>query len=284
VSSDGEEVDRVTRDVDEIVHFGSPPVVEVIVGVALGEMGPDTGPLLSTLWHERLKVHFPNLELQPPYSAPVETFPEGAGSLNLQFELAVGLPHPRLWASSADGQELVQLQPGWFACNWRKVQPSFEYDRWRQRRQAFERWFGELSDFLAGEGLEPPKMTQCEVTYVNHIHTCAVWESHSQWDRVFAVSVPKEGPFRLEQVNAQAQFALESDGVGYGRLHAKMLPAFARDDRSPIFVFELTARGAPRGEGLAGVLAFLDSGRAAVDKTFVHLTTAEMHEEWEIDR
>jgi hypothetical protein len=87
-------------------------------------------------------------------------------------------------------------------------------------------------------------------------------------------------PFRIEQISAQAQFLLETEGEPYGRLYAKFLPAFAADGKSPLYVLELTARGAPRGNDINGALEFLDLGRTAVDLTFIALTTTSMHDEW----
>jgi hypothetical protein len=67
-----------------------------------------------------------------------------------------------------------------------------------------------------------------------------------------------------------------------GRLYAKIIPAFGPDGTTPLYVFELTARGEPQGDGTEGALTFLDLGRAAIDRTFLALTTRTMHEEWEL--
>jgi uncharacterized protein (TIGR04255 family) len=265
---------------DSIVSFTSPPVVEVVVGVAYDGLTGEAGTLLAALWKERLRSQFPTLQQQPPYSPAEEQFPLEGRSIS--FNVVPGLPTARLLAQSSDGQEVVQLQPGWFACNWRKVQSGGEYDRWSSRRQAFRNNFIALSDYMSKEGAGEPKIRQCEVTYINHITPTATWSRHSDIAKLFRVTSSPDVPYELEQVSYQSQFKLERDGDPFGRLYAKIIPAFGADGRMPLYVFELTARGIPRGDGVDGALTFLDEGRQAIDLTFVALTTEAMHADWGI--
>lgn len=263
---------------DSIVSFASPPVVEVVAGVTYDGPTAEEGALLAAFWKEHLRRQFPSFQQQPPYSPMDEQFPLGGRSINLN--LIPGLPAARLWAQSSDGQEVLQLQPGWFACNWRRVQSGGEYDRWPSRREAFKRNFTALADYLAQEGAGQPKVRQCEVTYINHITASKVWSKHSDFANIFKLSPHVNTSYPLEQASYQSQFRLERNGEPYGRLYAKILPAFGTDGRTPLYVFELTARGMPLGDGVEGALAFLDLGRQAIDLTFVALTTEAMHQEW----
>lgn len=255
-----------------------PPVVEVIAGVAFDGMGPDAGPLMGAFWKERLRERFPVVQQQPPYSPPIEQF--GAPQqMTHTLELSSEFPGARLLASTPDRQELVQLQPGWFACNWRKVQPTDDYDHWPARRASFDLWFSELSEYMASAGSALPKIKQCEVTYVNHIHPNRVWSDLADFGRVFSASLGTVSVGSLEQLTAQAQFRIHDDaGSPCGRLHVKILPAYGRDGRTPLYVFELTARGFTDG----GVLPedFLDRGRKAIVRAFLDLTTPEVQAEW----
>jgi uncharacterized protein (TIGR04255 family) len=265
---------------DTIVSFAAPPVVEVVAAVAFDGVDAELGPLLAAFWKEQLRESFPRLQQQPPYSAPVEQFPLSGPTPSLNFALGGAFPSARLWAVSADGEELLQLQPGYFACNWRKVQPDREYDRWLRRRTAFEHWYGALCEFLAVEGSGQPKITQCEVTYINHIQPGQTWRDHADFGRIFTVAIPAGVGYPFEQASLQIERQMRHDDEPYGRLHVKILPAFARDGKSPLYVLELTARGAPMGDGVAGALAFLDRGREAIDRNFVAITSEEMHQEW----
>jgi uncharacterized protein (TIGR04255 family) len=265
---------------DSIVSFTSPPVVEVVAGVAFDGLGTETSSLLAAFWKERLRDKFPSLQQQPPYSPPDERFPGDGRPFSFNLNLSNAFPAARLWVQSSDGQQLLQLQPGWFACNWRKVDAGQEYDRWPNRKAAFQQYFTELSEYLAAEGAGQPKIRQCEVTYINHITPSATWSRHGDFSRIFRIGPQASSPYLLEQMSAQLQYALTQDELPYGRLHIQITPAFGPDGKTPLYVFELTARGAPLGDNIEGALAFLDRGREAVDRTFVALTTDAMHAEW----
>jgi len=265
--------------IETIVSFAEPPVVEVVAGVAFDGVDPELGPLLAAFWKEHLRSAFPVLEQQPPYSPPVEHFPLGGASSRLSLNLDTFLT-PRIWAKSGDGDRVLQLQPGYFACNWRKVGAGGEYDRWPRRRSDFAHYFSLLSEFLATEGGGEPKVTQCEVTYVNHIRPGEPWADLSDFGNVFAISIKPAESYPLEQASIQAEYLMLDQGEPYGRVHVKVLPALDRIGKTPLYVLELTARGAPRSGGAAGALTFLDKGREAIDQLFVNLTTRAMHLEW----
>ena len=265
---------------DGIVTFTKPPVVEVVAGVALSGLPAEGSALLGAFWKDVLRSRMPHLTVQPPY-LPLSEFPTPGAGANLIFGMEQGFPPPRLWASTAAQDELVQLQTGWFACNWRKVQPTDEYDRWSSRRAAFVEHFSAMCEYLAEAGLPTPIVTQCEVTYINHIVAGTRWSSHADAAKILRNPPPGSSVgLPLEQVMTEAQYALLDGGRPVGRLHLKFQPALARDGRSPIYVLELTARGAPLGSGLDGALAFLDLGRLAIDRAFLASTTDEMHDEW----
>jgi uncharacterized protein (TIGR04255 family) len=275
---DGTEEARVTEADELIVDFSAPPVVEVIAGVAFELPGSETGALLAAFWKERLREYFPRIEQQPPYIPPVEMF-GGPSQTNLRgVEISSEFPAARLLASTPDRQELIQLQPGWFACNWRKVGSDDEYQHWPKRQESFNRWFTELSEYLVAAGAATPKVTQCEVTYVNHIISGGTWKGLDEFHRIFTASLGGTDRGDLEQITAQAQFLLSGDQGPYGRLHMKILPAYARDGQTPLYVLELTARG--MFDGTASNTDFLRVGREAVVRSFLQMTTPDMHAEW----
>lgn len=269
---------------ETVVSFESPPVVEVVAGAALTGPGPDAMPIFAAFWKERLREAFPVIQQQSPYSPPIEQFEPVAAGPTFTMNFGIMTPAVRLWAQSHDGSSLIQLQPDYFACNWRKVQPSHEYDRWPSRRAAFAKWLSLLSQYLLDSDVGEPKVSQCEVTYINHITAGRGWEAHADYSRVFNISSDVSGLPAVEQLTAQLRFILHANKVPYGRLYANITPAYAPDGRTPLYVLELTARGFPVGDGLEGALTFLDRGRQAVDLAFVALTTEAMHREWGLRR
>lgn len=57
-------------------------------------------------------------------------------------------------------------------------------------------------------------------------------------------------------------------------------PRFLVQDDRPLLLLQLTARGAPIGEGLEGAREFFDLGREWIVKGFVDVTSPEMHGKW----
>ncbi|WP_256388026.1 TIGR04255 family protein [Pseudonocardia sp. N23] len=267
---------------DDLVGFRNPPVVEVVAAVRFDDLPPTEALALAEFWRARLADTFPNFAVQPPYSAPVEQFDQRFGIPDFSLDLSSIPPPVRMWLSNATGDELVQLQPNWMACNWRKVSPDATYGRWQARRRQFEQIFGDLHGWLRLRGT-PLSANQCEVTYINHIRPEAgLWNSHSEAHRIF-VGIGEITPaagVRVEQTESTSQFIFDAVDGGIGRLHIKVQPAFDQKDGSPIFVTELTARGAPPEPSLAGVLAFLDAARGAVVTMFSATTTVEAQARW----
>jgi uncharacterized protein (TIGR04255 family) len=265
-----------------IHSFKTPPVTEVVLGVSFRAIAGLSVPYLGQLWRENFAEHFPSIEEQPPYVPPVERFDPGGMMPNISLEFQA-VTIPRLWFLTRDGDELLQVQRNWFACNWRKVTPGAAYDRYPPRRAAFEKWFTTLSDFVRHNDLGEIAPVQCEVTYVNHILSNSAWQNLGQLDRVVKFVNRVKGDFLREpdQVRVNAQYIISNaSDEPIGRLHLDAQPAFRTEDRKPMFVLNLTARGKPEGDDLNGILAFLDRGRQWIVEAFVDMTTEEMQKEW----
>lgn len=265
-----------------IVAFTTPPVIEVVAGVGFEDSDPQLGPVLAAFWQTELRSSYPLLEYQAPYVPPREQFdgPTTPRAPQFQIEFGPGTPFPRMWLSSVDQQELVQLHPRYFACNWRRVQPDAKYDNWAKRRSAFTDVFERLTTFLERTAVPLPKVSQCEVTYINQIVAGGIWGSHSEWWRIFNVQFGSSPPHSVERLSAEAQFVIDRPNATHARLHCKVFPAFDPAGEAPIYILELTVRGAPAGSGLNDILSFMDDARQAIDETFISVTTPAMHQEW----
>lgn len=262
--------------------YARPPVVEVVAAVRFADLPLVISAGLGEFWRSRLAVELPDIVAQSPYQAPVEQFDRRFMTPDFNLDVRTVPPLARYWFSAASGDELVQLQPNWLACNWRKVTPDAQYARWYSRRRAFLQRYRQLSDW-AEEREAHIVPNQCEVTYINHIYPMpTVWSNHADAHKVFRglQSIDTPVGIRTEQAVWQAQYLLDADSKGSGRLHVKVQPAFSLKDDMPIFVTELTARGAPSTPSLDGVMAFLDKGREAIVKMFEATTTLEAQEGW----
>jgi uncharacterized protein (TIGR04255 family) len=272
------------RWAESIVDFAAPPVTEVVAGVSFANLGSEGIALLAEYWRETARSAFPELQVQPPYVVPFEQFNglPGVPQVGLQgIQMLAGYPAPRFWAVGADGQELLQLQPDWFACNWRRVSAHDVYDRWAGRRAEFRRWYESLSEYVrrsTGSDLDP---VSCEVTYINHISASGRFENHGDFGRVFDIAVHDLG-LASEQVSVALRFQVPAEAGSdqvIGRLHVDISPAL--DQKShPIYVMQLTVRGVPADKTTESVRRFLDRGREVIDEAFVGLTTNDMQREW----
>ena len=81
---------------------------------------------------------------------------------------------------------MIQVQQDRFMKNSRKEGPNEQYPRYEQCKANFARDFAVLNDFLADNHLPQPSITQCEVTYVNHIVAGEGWISFADADNMFS--------------------------------------------------------------------------------------------------
>jgi len=90
-----------------------------------------------------------------------------------------------------------------------------------------------------------------------------------------------ETPEYVEDAKVRLRFLIpDQAGKPIGRLHITIDPGYRRSDNHPLFIINLTARGAPGGEGIDGVMKFLDLGREWVVRGFTSITTPKMHHIW----
>jgi uncharacterized protein (TIGR04255 family) len=259
-------------------------VDEVAVGVQF--VLPGFLPTHYGRFHERIKSEFPVVQMLPPLPPQVETFsvPQGPNELvNLQTLLGAwgGVSLPRVLFVSKDDSSLIQLQHDRLYVNWRKRGQS-AYPHYDLLREQFSRIYIAFEAFIADEGLGVASPFQCDVFYVNPLPPVATGVQLSFPERVFRcwnVDIGKEWPTQTEDVAFNARYRLlDEAGQPFGRLVATMSSGAA--DGIEQMRFELTARGAPRALGLAGILAFHDVGHEAIVRCFAAITTPEMHKRW----
>ncbi len=261
--------------------FENPPINEVVVGVQLQPIRGLTAAHMGLFWSE-IRDRFPRTEEQGPLTPVLELFGKAA-SEPPPFSIRAGTKPdpPRVWFLTESGSQLVQLQQDRLHYNWRRTEGE-QYPRYSSLRGSFEKEAKHLSDFITREGLGEFKPTQCEVTYTNLIQPAGMWQHQGQLDQVFTVweapsgslPPPEDGHFGVSFVIA------DDEQAPLGRLRVNVQPGRLRKDDSPIFRMDLTARGRAEGDGLDGVLRFLDRGHEWIVRGFTDLTTPAMHQAW----
>lgn len=263
--------------------FRKPPVAETVLSLQFEPLTGLTAAHVGLLWG-RFRHRLPIVEEQPPLQPVFERFgPPSPPRIEVTVEQKP--PVPRLWFLNEAGTELIQVQSDRFIHNWRKRQDLQPYPRYEPIRKDFRDEVETLGQFLKDEGLASVTVTQCEVTYINHIEPLGVWERHGQLETIVRgwSGLPTEGFLpEAEKGMVHLSFVIPSqDGKPIGRLHAAVQPAWKKSDNSPILTLNLTARGMPIGEGIEGAFAFFDLGREWIVRGFAELTTPEMHRVWE---
>lgn len=266
--------------------FKNPPVVEVALAVQFESLAELCAPQLGALWHAKFRTQFPRVEEHAPLAPMMERFDDvGTVGSSVRIEIS-SQPSLRCWFVQQDNRELIQIQKDRFAHNWRKTGAPDQYPRYEKHlRPKFEEELETFASFVQTENLGELRPNQCEITYVNVLEAGRGWERHGQLARVLSLY---SGTFsesflpEPEMLRISGSFVMPgTDDVPVGRLHFSVEPAFRKSDAVPIFRLTLVARGAPLGDGTAGVLAFMDIGREWIVRGFAALTTERMHEEWE---
>jgi len=264
----------------DLPDFSRPPVVETVLSVQFDRLTAARSAHFGLYWKEVLN-RFPKTEERAELQPAIERQPDlPPSAVGIQFEALEAPPTPRFWFANEGGTELIQLQRDRFIKNWRKVGEGDEYPRYEHVREGFERDFSDFRNFVSSHDLGAIRITQCEVSYINHIVAGEGWKTHADIGKVFTVWQQPTVAFPgvAQDVTFRARFPiLDSGGAFAGRLHATMQSVVRLTDGVPMFVLDLTARGQV-GEGTD----FFDLGREWIVRSFKELTTPEMHQVWGI--
>jgi uncharacterized protein (TIGR04255 family) len=263
--------------------FERPPLHEVVLGIYFEELGTLTGTRIGSFW-ERIRGRYPKAHETNPVPHQTEDFgPPKRRQIEFEFDQITKI---RTWLLTESEEMFVQFQRDFVGLNWRDLHESGAYPRYEKLKEEYREVHKNFDSFVTTESLGKLNVDQVEVTYVNLIMPAeGVWSSHEQADSVFRfVSRPPqfaEIPGQLEWLKLGAAFQLvNSVGEPIGRLRVNADPQFHVKRLTPLYRLTLTARGRPLGDGLAGVLAFMDTGRESIVRAFAALTTPEMHKVW----
>lgn len=265
----------------DLPDFDNPPVVETVLSVQFEALSLLRTAHLGLLW-QQYRGSFPKTDERPPLDSVIEQFPESPQvRVGLKLQALENPPVPRLWFTSAGGDEMIQVQNDRFVKNWRKEGEREQYPHYDEViRPNFDRDFAIFLNFLENNQLGKPRINQCEVTYVNHILAGEGWESYGEIEKIFTFwrSPQTDPPGSVEDLRLHTRFVIPDEaGRPIGRLHLDVQPAVRTSDNRPMYVLHLTARGQV-GDGVD----FFDIGREWIVKTFKALTSRPMHEIWRI--
>jgi len=274
----------MSADRPNLPDFERPPVAEVALGVQFEPLTSFRSIHAGALW-EVFRHQFPNVEEQPQLEPTFERFgisPEAVPAF--RFEVSQVPPAPRWWFINEGQTELIQVQRDRFIRNWRKIGEDDIYPRYERIRAAFIEGMNNFEAFLTNAAVGQVVANQCEVTYINVVPVGDGWTDLGELDAVLTVFSRRYSDEFLgmpEDANLVVRFVIPSDvGEPVGRLHVEALPGWRRSDGKQVLRITLTARGAPLGDGMTGILRFFDVGRSWIVRGFASVTTKEMHRIW----
>lgn len=265
--------------------FEYPPVTEVVVSAQFEPLPKFAIPQMGLLW-QRFRDQYPRTEQHPALPTTVERL--GMRSMaEPKFWVEVE-PTVRLWFLNEAGDQLVQIQSDRFIRNWRRVpSEAGTYPRfYNSILPRFTEDYRAFCAFLKDEQIGQPVVNQVEVSYINNIVMGDAWHSHGDLGKMFRgwSRDPLIGR-APESINLRSSYVIESDTREFlGRLHTVIQSGYRTDpgnaEDEAVFVFTLTARGRPLGEGEPGMLAFVELAHREIVQSFDKMTTNEAHAIW----
>jgi uncharacterized protein (TIGR04255 family) len=254
--------------------FANPPVHEVVLGVQFSTPERYQQIFAGEVW-ALFRKDYPTVEDKEAIAPAFETFGGRAGAL-ISFGLVTGAQHDRFWFVSPRKDELIQFQADRLLHNWRKVgDGSNTYPRFEGMIVRFESELKTLEEYFGTLAPQTLNITQCEVTYVNHI---ALGESRnpSAWLR----------HLNFAEIGEQDDFTLvtrsvirDGEGTPVGRLSVQAGTSITAEGRE-VVQLELTMRGAPKLPRIEAAIRFLSDARERIVAKFAQITTAAAHEKW----
>ena len=260
----------------ELPSFGSPPVVEVALGVQFRPLAGLQSLRLSPL-RERWRPDYPRVEDHPPLP-PVTEANISAGTPSLQLTLGDS-PKVRHWFISESGADLVQLQQDRMIVNWRRGDPPTDYPRYSRMRAVFVDRARDLATFVAAERMGELQINQVELNYINAIELPARHLGQLEFVLESWSGLPEHHLGDPEEARVSLAFRVPGLGREPSRLYVSADPAIGPDGGQILFL-AFTVRGAAAGPTLEAALAFMDAAHEHAVRSFDELTTEPMHSTW----
>jgi uncharacterized protein (TIGR04255 family) len=264
------------NDPDDLPEFHNPPVIEVVCGILFQELSSLHGVQLGNFW-DKLKPGYDHSKEVAPLAPAIEQFDPPKP---LTLTISDIPPLPRTWLMTPKENGIVQVQRDRFLHNWKKVEATDEYPRYKEVIAMFKERLATFEEFLADNEIGSIDSVQYEMTYVNHILQGDGWNSLEEVGNIFPDFVYRRGASRFldraEQVNWRTSYVLPEK---QGRLHAVVRSAIRSTDRKLMLLFELTTRGIPQQKCRQAMWNWFDLGHRWIVKAFEDLTSDSVRKE-----
>jgi uncharacterized protein (TIGR04255 family) len=260
------------------VNFRKPPVVEVVCGVLFDVPQPLRAAHVGLFW-STVRDQFPATE---DASVVLPMTERDAGPQIGDIPTAGDLqPLRRSWLVSADGRNLIQLQADRFLFNWKRASDEDNYPSYESVIAGFDRHLPAFRQFLIDQQIGEMTITQCELTYVNHIgdaNGLKVLERQELFPDHRAE--PRKDRFLPppDAFNWLSSYRLPNER---GRLHVRAQVARKTATLERIVQLDITARGAPTNSSPNALREWFDLGHEWITHGFADFTDSKLHQIWE---
>jgi len=261
----------------DLPDFSAPPAAETLLGFNFKPLLGWKVPHFGLFWHG-IKAQYPGVEVHPPIASEMALRFE-VDPRRVQFQLMSEVP-VRCWFIHKSETRLVQVQNGSFIQNWRRPSETAAYLHYDNLRPSFVEMWKRFQDFLRNNEIEQPSVTDCEVTYINHIDRGSGWSHLSDLPQIIPCwSGVTSGGFLPPPgaVSINAFYPIPSNA---GRLEITLQPGVRKSDGKQTIQLVLTARCKPRANDTKELLRCLDLGREWVVRGFTDFTSQKMHTLW----
>lgn len=225
------------------------------------------------------KEKFPEVQEMPPLPPQFETFGLSSAPA-FPFEFNLNLPAlDRFWFMTKQGEQLLQFQADRLLHNWRKVgDQTNTYPRFERIIEQFRSDVTTLEMYFQQLGNERLFVTQCELSYVNHIHINGDPTEPFRPQEWLSTVAANQAPVD-EFVSVIKRVVHDNDGKPFARLHRESATGSDRSGRKMLFL-NLTVRGRPSVDSISSALEFINAARYIIAEEFLAVTTGQAHERW----
>ena len=258
---------------DDLPDFRKPPLHEVVIGIQFNPPKKYQQIYANEVWG-LFRAEYSEVEEHDAIPPSFETF--GLPSKGQHLSLTVGPVHSRFWFVRPNGDELIQFQGDRLIHNWRKVgDEKNEYPRFESMIQRFHGEIGQLESYVNGLSPQTLVISQCEISYINHILLIDEAPNASDW-----LCFLEFGGEEADDFSVVFREVISAEDKPYARLTCDARLG-VKSDQQRIIQLTLTVRGFPRGSDVDSALEFMSKGRDLIVRKFADITTPAAHIKWE---
>lgn len=272
-----------TEMMKKTVGGGSPPIVELVLGVLAKPVRSFTSAHAGVFWRENY-AEWPSIKEAPHLVFRRESFQGQDLIWPLDSALHISSkPRSRIQIANKDATRMIQIQEDSFHYNWRRTTDQ-EYPGFGSVMEECLSAVDQYKQFVKGTFNDGFHGIQWEVTYVDVITPGELWTQPNQIGRVLQwidLSQLSGDQSALASLGFRFQFKLSLlPGSLDVSIEYKQIESACPE---PVFLITWTARG-PLGESSEGLMEAVrsgfEAGHDAITRQFKELTTVNARKFW----